>query len=63
MTDTVLSDYERQFIQELIDSPGKTLNVHFGVKGIVYVHYEKSSMNGGLITLKSSSRGSKGRAS
>lgn len=48
MTDTVLSDDERQFIQELIDSPGKTLNVRFGVKGIVYVHYEQIIHERGL---------------
>ncbi len=48
MTDTVLSNDERQFIQELIDSPGKTLNVRFGVKGIVYVHYEKIIHERGL---------------
>jgi len=48
LTDTVLSDDEREFIQELIDSPGKTLNVRFGVKGIVYVHYEKIIYERGL---------------
>jgi len=48
LTDTVLNDDERQLIQELIDSPGKTLNVRFGVKGIVYVHYEQIIHERGL---------------
>lgn len=40
MTDQVLSDEERLFIHKLIDSPEKTLNVHFGVQGIVYINHE-----------------------
>lgn len=40
MTEPVLSEEERRFIQELIDSNEKTLKVHFGMQGIVYVSHE-----------------------
>jgi len=40
LADPVINDEERRFIQELIDSPDGTLNVHFGMQGIVYVTYE-----------------------
>ncbi len=40
LSDLVLSDEERQFLQGLIDSNQKTLKVHFGIQGIVYVSHE-----------------------
>ena len=40
MADTVLSEEERRFIQELLDSNETTLKLHFGMQGIVYETHE-----------------------
>lgn len=41
LTDSVVNDEEQRFIQELIDSPDKMLNIHLGMQGMVYVNHEK----------------------
>jgi len=41
LTDSIINDEEQRFIQKLIDSPDKTLNINFGMQGIVYVNHEK----------------------